>query len=139
MSRSKSTHIEHKQKFLNLLVSCSSSTRSLYSELKASILNTCCCNDYGYTDKPDFRIANGYIMVELIPLESNGVLVMLRVDSDATYTTITTPSLNVITPAKESGKPGKLWVEFTISSSSQIYDAVSLISAAYKNRSVIGW
>lgn len=139
MSRSKSTHIEQKQKFLNLLVSCSSSTRLLYSELKMSILNACSCNDYGYTDKPDFRIANGYVMVELVPLESNGVLVMLRVDSDATYTTITTPSLNIITPAKKSGKPGTLWVEFTISSTSQISDAVSLISAAYKNRSVIGW
>ncbi|HFG2205934.1 TPA: hypothetical protein ACGF8J_003511, partial [Vibrio cholerae] len=139
MSNSKSIHIEQKQKFLNLLVACSSKTISIYSELKMSILSSCSCNDYGYTNKPDFRISNNYVMVELIPLKSDGVLIMVRVDSDTTYKTVNAPSLNIINPAKESGKPGTLWIEFTVNSTTQIPDAVRLISDAYKSRSVIGW
>lgn len=102
--REKSKHIEAKPVFLELLVNCTLETRQLFSKFKYSLVCQCECQDYGYTNKPDFRIANQYAMIELVPKEGRPsplVKVFVRVDHDPTllneyckikaHTTLKTP------------------------------------------------
>ena len=142
MGTSKSTHIEEKVKFLERLYSCSPETRKLFSELKVGSVRVCDCQDYGYTDKPDFRLANSdTIICELVPSSSTKqarVLVMLRVDDDSTYNRIS-PSPFTVSLARQSGKPGLRWVEFEVCELAHVTHALRLIEAVYKSRSSIGW
>lgn len=138
MSSPKSTHIEEKLKFLNLLSATPEPIRNLYAQLKVNTLSMCGATDYGYTNKPDFRIANGEVMIELVPRKDE-VLVMLRVDGD-TNTINSARVLNGFAdPAKESGKPGKKWIEFTVNSASQIQQVEQVICGAYGYRTQHPW
>src|SRR5437016_4018955 len=116
MATSKSTHIEEKPKFLDRLCTCSQETRLLFNELKVRSIRECRCNDYGYTDKPDFRLFNqGVDICELVPgpsRQKTSVAVMLRVDSDSVYKSKTLWSLD-ISPVNQD-KPGSSWVKVII-------------------------
>lgn len=137
MSSPKSTHIEEKLAFLDLISATPKPIRDLYSELKINILRKCGATDYGYTNKPDFRIANGFVMIELVP-KKDEVLVMLRVDGDGGTISSAGVLSGFANPANQAGKPGD-WIEFTVNSASPLQQVEQVICGAYQYRTQHPW
>ena len=137
MSRPKSIHIEDKIKFIDLISGTPKYIRDIYAQLKVGIISTCGSTDYGYTDKPDFRIANGYVMIELVP-SLDRVLIMLRVDKDQSSITNAASLNGFVNPATQNGKPGH-WIEFSVNDKNQIQSAINLIFSAYQYRTQNPW
>lgn len=138
--REKSKHIEAKPDFLELLLNCTLETRQLFSKFKYSLVCRCECQDYGYTNKPDFRIANQYVMIELEPREGPSPLVkvFVRVDHDPTllneYRKIASHT-NLKTPATVTEeRPGIEWLTFDVTNEIEAAQAVDLLAAAYISR-----
>lgn len=137
MPSPKSTHIEDKSKFLELLLKIPNQFRDIYAQLKTGAVSACSATDYGYTNKPDFRIANGYVMIELVP-KPDRILVMLRVDGDTNSITGAESFNGFQNPAQEAGKPGQ-WIEFSVNNADQIQPAINLIANAYQYRNKNPW
>jgi len=141
MASKKSKRIEDKPVFQNFFHKLAPEIQKIFEELRTRAVAACETQDWGYTEKGaggDFRIAHEQTIVELVPKKSH-VLVMLRVDRhppESFAATIPTISLS---EARESGKPGKRWVEFSVQERSQIADAVKLIDHVYKRRRAGGW
>ncbi len=131
MARAKSTHIEDKVNFLDLISKTPKDMRDIYAQLKTGIISACGATDYGYTDKPDFRIANDYVMIELVPYHDR-VLIMLRVDGDQSSITNAQNLNGFVNPATQKGKPGH-WIEFSVNNINQIQPAIQLIANAYQS------
>lgn len=127
MGSKKSKIMKDKENFEMLYETCSPATKSLFNKLKDKIITECNCSDWGYTDKPDFRISNGQTICELIPKKAlPAILVMLRVDNYG----FKEPKLLQIETVKE-GKPGIRWVKFYVENENQINAAGSLIKDVY--------
>lgn len=95
--------------------------------------------------KPDFRIANQYVMIELVPRESPSplVTVFVRVDDDLTfleqYEAIASDEIFKKPRTFTEDRPGTKWLTFDVRNETEAAQAVDLLAAAYKSRSILSW
>lgn len=136
MQSEKSKNMKEKIKFFDRFGKISVTTKSIYQDLESGIIQSCKASNYGYTDKPDFRITNGEVMIELVPMiRENKVRVMLRVDGDQnTITNATNAQLEEFSGSVSKSNNRQCWIGFSISNPNQVQPAIQLISAAYQYR-----
>lgn len=134
----KSKHIEEKKIFLERLIECDPHVRGIYCSIHNKIMQSLPCHvDYGYTDKPDFRISNKFVMIELIPMPKDGVRVSLRIDDDKPFSEDDEKNLGIKDVKQE--RPGRRWVFFDISDREKVSKAAEIIILAYQNRCEEPW
>jgi hypothetical protein len=133
----RSTNINDKPKLVERLARVSPQIRELFADLETKLKTSTGCTNYGYTDRPDFRIACDEVLVALEPY-AGGVRVRLRVDNDNPSPAASLPFEVKPFPTDKTGWPGKLWIGFEITSRTQLSAAVSLIDAVYKRRVALG-
>jgi hypothetical protein len=139
MSSPKSKHVEDKPVFLKELAECPRELIELFRDLKKKSINDCECDDWGYTDKPDFRLGCcEQLLCELVlkPRE-RAVLIRLRVDGDYPRTMV--EGLKNIQVRDGRNKPGLRWIEYVVDRKHQIDEATALIREVYRLRTRNGW
>jgi hypothetical protein len=109
-------------------------------------------DDWGYTDKTDFPLCWERIICEMVPRPANNAIyVMLRIDRNPINAfLLSLPSLALQEVMDHShSKPGMTregrpnpdsrWVQFEVSRSDQLPDAIALISRVFADRRRSGW
>lgn len=150
--RSKSRTIGEKPEFRALLARCEVGLVSLFDRLRELAIISSLCDDWGYTDKPDFRMCWEHIICEMCPKPgNNSVLVMLRIDripidqflptlhaiaiQDVEDNSLSKPGMR----SEDRSNPDSRWIRFVVNNSNQLPDAVALIAHVFAGRRVIGW
>ena len=138
MGSGKSKNVNDKIKFVERLEKGGPLVQSLFESLKQRSLEVCNSNDWGYTNKADFRIAFQETICELVPmLQPPSVRVILRVDRQ--YPTSLIDKLSMIDVVDVNGdRPGHRWIKFSVTSEDQVDEAIELIQNVYSARAKLG-
>jgi hypothetical protein len=140
MGKKKSKNIEDKIGFVNRIAKCSPKVRLLFEQLRDQSIISCVCDDWGYTDKPDFRLACHYTICELVPMiEASHVLVFLRIDRRYPTSFIQKLKTVEVSDVSDPHRPGSRWITFSVGSPQQITEAVLIIKEIYVDRLRYGW
>jgi len=138
MGSGKSKNVNDKDMFVERLEKGGPLVQSLFESLKQRSLEVCNSNDWGYTDKPDFRIAFQETICELVPmLRPPSVRIILRVDRQDPASLIESLPMITVEDVSEE-RPGHRWIKFSITSEDQVDEAIELIQNVYSARDKLG-
>lgn len=138
MGTGKSKNMKDKPKFDETFLRLPITTQNIFNELKDKSIEATKASNWGYSDKPDFRIGieNDINIIEFV-LRSKYIRVILRVDRQSPDEKAT--QLNIPLRETYKHKTNARSVEFTVSTEDQVPNAVELIKEVYNRRKESGF